>query len=81
MRTSRGPSHTPEPQWKPSNQAYIQRYPLPTAWFVSPVIFLPFFRLGLACFRLLHLGPSAMISCFIDKCVWDQMAARMDSIP
>lgn len=45
--------------------------------------FLPFFRLGLACFRLLHLGPSAMISCLIDKCECggDQMAARMDSTP
>lgn len=28
---------------------------------------LPFFLLGLACFRLLHLGPSAMICSFIDK--------------
>lgn len=29
--------------------------------------FLPFFLLGLACLRLLHRGPSAMIGCFIDK--------------
>lgn len=28
---------------------------------------LPFFLRGLACFRLLQRGPSAMISCFIDK--------------
>lgn len=31
------------------------------------VCLLPFFLRGLACFRLLQRGPSAMISCFIDK--------------
>lgn len=74
-------THTlPEPLWKPPNQASSQRYPL-TSRLIS-LVFLPFFRLGLACFRLLHLGPSAMISCFIDKCVWgsDGSSHGLDSL-
>lgn len=42
---------------------------------------LPFFLRGLACFRLLQRGPSAMMSCFIDKSVQSSWAPRSGSVP